>query len=51
MSSYMIEKTINFGSILDGFSMDFGRILDDFGLIFGALYPMGFQERSKRDFG
>ena len=51
----MIEKVINFGLILDGFWMDFGRILGGFwvtfGIIFRALYPIGFQERPKSDFG
>ena len=47
----MIEKVINFESILNKFWMDFGKILVALGIIFRALYPMGFQERSERDFG
>ena len=44
----MIEKSdqfwIDFGWILEGFWVTFG-------IIFRALYPIGFQERSKSDFG
>ena len=35
---------MDFGWILEGFSVTFG-------IIFQALYPMGFQVRSERDFG
>ena len=49
----MIEKVINFGSILDGFWVDFGRILDDFGGDFSSSIsdglPRAIQERSGTD--
>jgi len=47
----MIGKVINFVSIWHGFIIDFGRILYDFWTIFQALYLIGFQGRSKSDFG
>ena len=38
----MIEKVINFGSILDGFWKDFGRILGDFWHLFWSSISDGF---------